>query len=751
MSGYCRGTLYTEFVEYFRNRRSDFMKHSLFLAFILGATVAVADVSSVCIGVDGFYKNGCWTPVVLESNADDTPVSIHTVDSDGTPTTFHGSGKTIYVKLGRATAPLTVEVGDVKKTLKPLGNPTKQKAEEKFRFSEPIPTDRPIYLVVGQDDIGLQAAIAELSLPENRRPLLVKVVSFAALPDRWFGYDAIDKVVLTTTEPTQFKGLTADSPQIKALDGWVKLGGHLFFCAGKDSGPFLEPENGPLRPFLPGKFNRMTELRKGTPLEVFIGSKRPIFMNGTAEAPFLRIPHFTEPRGIPFVVDGDLPLVLRCAHGFGTIVYFGGDLSGKPLGNWRDRTQLVRSILQWNEERKSVGTASPSLIQLGYSDLSGQIRSSLDKFDGVAIVPFSIILILLAVYLLVVGLGDWFLVHKVFKRPILTWFTFPLWIVLFSGLAYWLAASGRPNRVMINKLDVIDIDDGTMRYSYWTNLYSPHDDYYSLEMTSRPWFKSEDNGSIFAWNGLSGSGLGGMDPKTVSPTVWRSGSTHFADTPAQLGDVPVQVRSTKSFFGQSWNTQEGQGNKGTSLTDEEGVPVGTLVNPFEATLEDCLLIYGRWIQKLGTLKPKETIEIGIRTDRMQLREVLIPKGSLGLTNRKLASYNAQSNDLLYIVQVMTLFHAAGDFEAVGLNNAFQRLLDMSHLLTVDRAILIGSSTLVDGESEWGRHTIIVRQSIPVTLTEKSPRIRRSDRQEYKRDRLEDIDRTIQGSSQDSPF
>jgi len=746
------------------------MKYSFFLAFLLGATVVVADISSVRVGIEGFYKNGNWTPVVIESNDADAPVSIRTVDSDGTPTTFHGSGKTVYVKLGRATAPLTVKIGDTQKTLTPAGNPTRQDRSAMFGFGEPISSERPIYLIVGQDDIGLQAAVAELSLPESRRPLLVKVDSFAKLPDRWFGYEAVDMVVLTTTEPQQFNGLTATSPQIEALNEWIKLGGQLLFCAGRDSGPLLEPEDGPLRPFLPGKFNRMAEIRKGTSLELFIGSKRPIFMNGTADAPFLRMPHFTEPRGIPFIMDGELPLALRCAHGFGTIVYFGGDLSGKPLADWRERTLLVRNILQWNDERKATETASQSLIQLGYNDISGQIRSALDKFEGVSIIPFSIILILLGVYLLVVGLGDWFIVHKVLKRPILTWITFPLWIVLFCAIAYWAAAPGRPNRMMLNELDVIDFDADSIRYSSWANIYSPGDEYYSPGMT--PWIgeKSENSGTVFAWNGLPGSGLGGMAPKTVSPTVWRSGSTHLAGTPAELQNVPIQVRSTKSFFGQSWALYPYLTNDETALTDEEGIPVGTLANPFDVTLDDCLLVYGRWILRLETLNPKEKIEVGIRTERMQLREILIPKGATEQTNRKPATYKTRSNDLDYIVRVMSLFHAAGGYEAVGLNNAFQRSLDMSNLLTVDRAILIGtvrttgafpfgSESLfgVPGISSGGNEsatysrTVIVRQSIPVTLTEKSPRIRRGTGQEWGKDPLQEPDKTTKDSPQGSPF
>ncbi len=742
------------------------MRFLFFLALLLTASVSSAEIYSVRVGIDGIYKNGCWTPIAVAtdqgSGAGNVPVSIRTVDSDGTPTTFQGSGKTVYVKLGRASAPLTVDDGGADKTLHPSGNPAKQDRTAPFWFSEPVPCERPIYLIIGREDIGLQGAIAELSLREDRRPLLVNVDSFADLPDHWIGYEAVDMVVLTTSEPKQFEGLTSTSPQIKALDDWVKLGGRLFFCAGRDSGPFLEPTNGALRPFLPGKFTKMTELRKGALLEEFSGSKRPIFMNGTSDAPFLRMPHFTDSQGLTFVEDGDLPLVLRCAHGLGTIVYFGGDLSDKPLGNWRDRSQLVRNILQWNEERKAATQTSQSLIQLGYNDISGQIRSALDKFDGVSIIPFSIILILLAVYLLVVGLGDWFLVHKVFRRPILTWITFPLWIVLFSGLAFWLAAPGRPNSPMLNELDVIDLDAGVIRCSSWANIYSPADDYYSLHMTART-RKPTETGihAIFAWNGLPGSGLGGMAPKTVSPTVWRSGSEHEAKRPFILENVPIQIRSTKSFFGQHWKFEALNSARQSSLTDEDGIPVGTFVNPFEETLEDCLVVYGRWVQKLGTVKPKEKVELGVRTERMELRDVLYPKGAV----RRLTSYNAQSGDLDYIVRTMTLFNAIGGFEVIGLNNAFQRSLDMSPLLTVDRAILIASvhvgetseellqpAIIGEEKGRWeGRRNVIVRQSIPVELTERSPRLRRDAEREIKKDKLEGIDRTIKEGSEGKPF
>ncbi len=802
---------------------------ALFVAVSLNSSAALTGLAagpgiwSINVGVEGLYKNGLWTPVDITCgglNPDiHYDIAVESVDADGTPITYRTTQTPkmlpaepnvsppgvlrIYVKLGRKDAPITVSItsnddsdSDTRQ-IRTNGSAIRKKEPSgtSHSFSEPVPFERPIFLIVGNENIGLQEAVAELSLREERRPLLVKVKSFADLPDEWFGYEAIDTIVLTTTEPEQFSGMTSESPQIKAIDQWIKLGGRLIFMPGKDSEPLLDssrleipetsggqalnrealkggaleksnaksiaPNSSPLSPFLPGRFTGMTDVRQGTPLEVFINSKRAIFMNGTENAPFLRVPSFiqydgdqTGPRGVTYVKDGDLPLLLRCTHGLGTILYFGGDLSAKPLSTWRDRTQLVRKIMQWDSRSGSGIQRGGALIQLGYNDISGQIRSALDRFDGVRILPFSLILLVLAAYWLVIGPLDWFLVHKVFKRPVLTWITFPAWIVLFCVLCYWFAAQGRPNQVMFNELDIVDYDteSQTLRSSTWGNLYSPRDATYSTGLQDNlEWFLPMPMYSryvsvpgIFSWHGLPGSGLGGMAPKTVSPTVWQSGSTQTFNDKAPVirswtQDVPVQVRSTKSFFGQNWVTTwnslpvfaSSTKMCNAELKGMEGVPVGTLTwPPMLPPLDNCQLVYGRWVQDLGTLEPGKTVEVGRSTARREIRELLLPKEALqDAAVRRVATYNPQSGDLDYIVRVLTFHEALGGVDSVGLSHAFQRSLDMSDHLNLDRTILIGTLRQAETPSRvrasattlaWFddkdikiSRTIIFRQSIPI--------------------------------------
>ena len=731
-------------------------------------------VMAVNIGFEERYKNGLWTPITLEFQPalpEGSKLAIRSSDSDGTPITYHyevsGERVTVLAKLGRKDEPIQISFDGSEFTT--------------FPVPPPVNAERPIYLIIGNDDIGLQSAVAELMLREDRRPLLVKLNSLADLPDKWFGYEAIEMVVLTTTNPQLFEGLTAESPQIQALNDWVKLGGKMLLAVGRDAEPLVSPlsplgervrvrgesgeemssphpsplpegegtRSGALSPFLPGQFNGMTELRSGTPFERFVNSQRQIFMNGTEEAPFMRMPRITDPRGIVFVRDGDLPLIIRTAHGLGTIIYFGGDLSERPLVNWRDRTTLMRNIMQWNVERRgAVDPRAGAMLQLGYNDISGQIRSALDQFEGVYVIPFSVILIILTGYWLVIGLFDWFLVHKVLKKPILTWVTFPLWIVLFCFLTYSLAAPGRPNTTQQNTLTLVDVDyeTGVSRTSIWQGVYSPIDQHYNGALISGAIccgriIEPGISGGHFSWFGLPGSGLGGMAPNTVTPHVWRVGSTQ--SSVVAITDVPIQTRSTKSFFGQYHGNSLDKSNRLIAqLSDEEGVPVGTLEIPddFQFSLKNSILVYGRWVFELGELQPGQTIRLTRSTftsttsegttampvPRRDLRDLLIPPKTLEDARlRGMATYNPQSTDLEYIVRVMSLHRALGGFESTGLHHAYQPTLDMSNLLTADRILLIGvvEPRSADSLSRFaGNQMQFFRQSFPITLTERSPRL-----------------------------
>src|SRR5690606_1256610 len=98
-----------------------------------------------------------------------------------------------------------------------------------------------------------------------------------------------------------------------------------------------------------------------------------------------------------------------------------------------------------------------------------------DYFSGVKLVPFSLVFLLVVVYILLIGPGDYFLVKKVLKRMEATWITFPLIVLIFSGVAYYLANWMKGDEIRLNQVDIIDVDasSGFVRGTTYANVFSP--------------------------------------------------------------------------------------------------------------------------------------------------------------------------------------------------------------------------------------------------------------------------------------
>ena len=88
------------------------------------------------------------------------------------------------------------------------------------------------------------------------------------LPDKWYGYEGVDALVLTAAEPELYKRFTVG--QLDALDQWVRMGGRLVLCVGGRADEVLG-KDGVLTRFAPGRFERVVPLRQTGGLESFAG------------------------------------------------------------------------------------------------------------------------------------------------------------------------------------------------------------------------------------------------------------------------------------------------------------------------------------------------------------------------------------------------------------------------------------------------------------------------------------------------
>ena len=692
-------------------------------------------IEGITVGIDGFYKSGFRTGVAVRYAG--APVGraltleLASFDSDKTPTIEQVSwspeaasgGVNGLFSPGKASESLTVRVFEAesgallaeksivpkKRTVPPIGSAVETSP---FVFDLPAVFSRPAWLWIGAEsseassdlsqtpgDPGLNALIGELRLDEPFRPQVSAVARFDGLPTSADGYAAVDLVFLTAGSGKFFDGAAPDDPRITALAEWVRRGGRLILLGGENALP-LYSEGGALAAFLPGRVISDTarEIRIANALVQFVPKAKNLVMTGTLDNPYLKVP-LIEPDADAAVdlIEVETPMLVRKVFGFGTVSWFAADTAAAPLFGWNGRTGLLMKIFGFDAEKIAQTQPDTALVQLGYRDLSGQMRSALDRFEGVRGFPFSLILILTFLYILVIGPFDWFLTHRVFRRPNLTWLTLPLWILLFAFGVLAIGRSIQPGEVRVNRVALVDLDlaSQTVRGSGWTGFFSPADRRYDLRLTpafSDPIHQEGEADVALTWLGLDGAGLGGLASKTISPNSWEEPYRIESGTGALVG-LPAQVRSSRSLA-DLWFAK--MDTPPFALTERDKTLYGPVPNPLGATLENVILYYDRTAYRIGTLPP-EGVTIDKQTRRIDASRVL--NGAVDpfnetvsntMTQSGLARYSTTSADPAYILRMMTFYRLAGGEKAVGLSNARGTLLDATELLRTGRAVLTGT-------------------------------------------------------------
>ena len=679
------------------------------------------EISGISVGIGGAYKNGFQTQVVVffKSTEIAPTLELETHDGDGVPFTARhetteeeaGAGRveTRFI-LPKATGKLTVRLIAKDQIVdERVFEPDSRRAEgEGSVFGVPASPSKPIYLVVGDAKAGFSEAFAELRLKEERRPEIVALESIEQLPTDFRSLESIDRIFLTTADVSLYDGYDARSPQFAAIYRWVQNGGHVVIFAGKDSVNLLSP-GGALADLSPGANvePKTHEFRVVNALSSELQNVKNLAMTGSRSNPFLQTPVLSELKKGSTVEmrEAETPLLVSRAVGLGSVVFFAADLAAPPIANWSGRGRLMLKILGIDPDATSLKNGSSNAIKRGYVDYSGQIRSALDRFDDVRPIPFALIAALLLAYVVVIAPLDWFLAKKVFKRPIVTWATFPIFVVLFSVIAVAIFKTKTPKEETFNQLDLLDVDmeSGIVRDISWFGVYSPVGERYDMK------FKpdvaginlSDDASGIAAPLTLSGSGLGGAEQKTFMPRQWDKPYRLEGET---IRDVPMATRSSKSFIA-SWLGSATNLPEPLELSDDGLSLRGTIVNPFDVPIYSAYIVYKGGACALGVLPPGET-KIDRGAARVEPMRVINEQRSSIPSDRAATwdstTYNSASERLPYILRSATFYDFAGGADNFGIEKRLQREVDLSELLRCGRAVVFGA--IVDPECEKYRPT-----------------------------------------------
>jgi len=723
---------------------------------------AETTIESVQIGLDEMAKPGIWTRVRVKFSSTSSVncrIELESPDPDGNAVTYPGpqiqleSGSPravdVFFKPGRLETTVTtraVRVDDdvVLATLKRSSVTSSSSAESPFRV---VRNSTPAWIVVGQlpGSPGLAAnpdrdAISKL---RNSGIHLTELASPDDLP--------IQSRTMSAWRAIVFSG-QFDIPvaQSDALKTWVLDGGNLILAIGTHSDELLAS---PLadwalagRNIIPGSISDLSGL------EMLVTSFADQ-QGGSIPLEDRRIPFFNPRRGVTIEqTDGEIrasgldgAVLTRHAFGFGRITLFGVDLNEAPLARWRGLDSFLTSVADLRLKVASDGARSARISHTGITELATQLQNGMEHFESVGERSTLSILGLTLLYLLLIGPLDWLLVHRVLKRPGLTWCTFPLAVLLSGFLAGASARGSNGADLRVNTLEVVDIDtaSGYGRQSVWTSIYSPSNRRARVSMSPGQQLGAAEPAWL-SWSGIPESYFGGM----YRASGIEFGRPAYRLTSGRVGydgidGLPIPIWSdrvllTESQFQPPPELFTSQLQRGGS---RRLTPDSSFTHNLPVAIQDWLLIdkshiyYHRFqggsLLQDASLPPGEkwtpTNEfVGVQALRAfltgsQFRESRTQASRSGtdyMTTQ--LDWDSSNTDLVTIVRMLTLHEKSGGTEYTGLTNSILPQLELSDCLQLDRVILLGrielpcSDLRIDGESvKADRQSTLIRVLLPV--------------------------------------
>ena len=353
------------------------------------------------------------------------------------------------------------------------------------------------------------------------------------LPDNPLALEGLQVLYLSTAQALELK-----SAQVDAITRWIERGGRLLVGVQQGNDLVALPW---LRALLPALPERATTRQLGDVLHRYalegwhdpsqatpFGMKPGAFdairgMPKTenfeeAEIPVWDLKLHRDARILLNAPGG--PLVVARRHGWGDVQLLAFNPEREPFLGWSYRSWLWAALCggkEWLPNFKGGYVSHTTDPMFGVQVDSRQIRK----------LPVGWLLLLLFAYLAVIGpLDRWWL--KRIRREMLTWITFPCYVVFFSLLIYWIGSALRAGETEWNEVQVLDLIQPStgpvVRARSFGSVYSPGNRVFHFgvdqgvaafrfESGERGGFRNQDNAS---------SQTGSVYSATTKVAVWTS-------------------------------------------------------------------------------------------------------------------------------------------------------------------------------------------------------------------------------------
>jgi len=682
-----------------------------FLCALLGLICSVAPAKSamaqansgiekIDLGFGGNIVLGKWIPFAITLTDGESSkaslLQIETLDGDAVPIRYEQSlnanknpeGNSVLrglIRMGRASG-VTVRLLDAEQNALASRRFSLDELREGHTF---LPGTARLTLVpFGQESANPD--IQNSSLPDidrNYSDAVAVITDLNQLPKDWIGYESVRTMILVPST----QAMQISDPQKSAIEEWVRFGGRMIITGGTNfDAAFQQQVLGVLSP---GEFIEQVAVTDTGSIELFTQNNEQLVKAG---GPALMVTSIKpEPGHRVEGVAGNAPLLIHWLHGLGKVSFLSVDLTAEPLSSWPGRNNLLSITIEpegVQTESKAEELAGGRMSHIGFTDIVGQLRAGMDQFRSVSFITFTLVALLVGIFILAIGPGDFFFLKKVTARMEWTWVTFSLICVGFSLLAWFLSTRLKTPETQVNQVEIIDVDvaTGLVRGNLWAHIYSPTTQTYDIGLPPQNQIVGELNEGWLSWQGLPGRGMGSMQSRTDLGLYRQPYASPVAADGCDLQSIPMQNASTKALHATWVGELETPMTSGLRQSNNSDALLGTFTNPFDEPLYDFIVLYGVWVYQLQDrpLEPGETIVLEDDLREKTIAGHFTRRGSNG-EDEVSEAWDTGSTRLPKIAKMMSFFDLIGGETYTQLSNNYHSSVDLSEQIKMGRAVVLG--------------------------------------------------------------
>ncbi|WP_150107564.1 hypothetical protein [Pedosphaera parvula] len=440
------------------------------------------------------------------------------------------------------------------------------------------------------------------------------------LPDNPLTLEGMDCFYLNSEKAIE---LTVN--QVDALLAWLNLGGHLIVgveqIADVNGTPWLKkimpcdvsdmktvPSHAELQDWIRaglGGVQRKNRNNTSNPFSDLAGDR-------TFEAAPLQVVSGKVRNTSEVVLSAEsTPLIVTSHQGRGRVTALLASPEREPMRSWKNLPAFWAKMAEVPANVYATENNNNYNYSHGGWSVDGVFGAMIDS-KQVRKLPVGWLLVLLLVYLLVIGPLDQIWLKRL-KRPMLTWITFPCYVVLFSLLIYFIGYKLRAGETEWNELHLVDVlmngKQAELRGRTYASIYSPVNAKYKIE--------NQQHFSTFRGEYVGSWGGGSHDSEQAD--IVQNGDNFLAE-------IFVPVWTSQLYVSDWWQSAALPIN--FTITSEGNDWVVTVENHLDQPLTEVHLVVSGKILDLKEIpaeKPK-TFRLS-KNDGMGLKDFVWQHGS----------------------------------------------------------------------------------------------------------------------------